>query len=188
MKRHIIRAAAELIKADIKSLKTSTDVYPDPNTLRSSEDNLNYLPDSLRTLLNDIITGKSSEINVAAIGQCIIQVTRPRVVISPLPFGLGVQMHHQFGSRFLIDTLYSLGFSVSYSEVLNFERSAACFKGTDVLADEHFGMYVADNVDHNLRTLDGHGTFHGMGLIVAATPASNQRQVVTRIPPAHKGI
>lgn len=47
---------------------------------------------------------------------------------------------------------------------------------------------MADNVDHNLRTLDGHGTFHGMGLIVAATPASNQRQVVPRMPPAHKGI
>ena len=49
-------------------------------------------------------------------------------------------------------------------------------------------MYVVNNVDHNLRTLDGHGTFHGMGLIVAATPASNQRQVVPRMPPAHKGI
>ena len=26
-------------------------------------------------------------------------------------------------------------------------------------------QYVADNVDHNIATLDGHGTFHGMGII-----------------------
>ena len=31
-------------------------------------------------------------------------------------------------------------------------------------------QFVADNADHNLRTLDGHETFHGMGIIAAATP------------------
>ena len=31
-------------------------------------------------------------------------------------------------------------------------------------------QYVADNVDHNIRTLDGSGTFHGMGIITAITP------------------
>ena len=30
-------------------------------------------------------------------------------------------------------------------------------------------QYVADNVDHNICTLDGHGTFHGMGIIAAIT-------------------
>ena len=28
-----------------------------------------------------------------------------------------------------------------------------------------FVQYVADNVDHNLRTLDGNDTFHWMGLM-----------------------
>lgn len=31
-------------------------------------------------------------------------------VVAPLQIGLGIQMHHHFGSRFLIDRLYNLGF------------------------------------------------------------------------------
>ena len=31
-------------------------------------------------------------------------------------------------------------------------------------------QFVADNVDHNSRTLDGMNTFHGMGIIVAVSP------------------
>lgn len=30
--------------------------------------------------------------------------------------------------------------------------------------------FIADNVDHDTRTLDGKGTFHGMGMIAAFTP------------------
>ncbi len=29
--------------------------------------------------------------------------------------------------------------------------------------------FVTDNVDHNIRTLDGHNTFHGMGMIATFT-------------------
>ena len=36
----------------------------------------------------------------------------------------------------------------------------------------HFVQYSADNVDNNLRTLDGTGTFHGMGIIAAITPGT----------------
>jgi len=32
-----------------------------------------------------------------------------------------------------------------------------------------FIQYVADNVDHNVRTLDGRGTFHGMSVISVST-------------------
>ena len=33
-------------------------------------------------------------------------------------------------------------------------------------------QYSADNVDHNLRTLDGTGTFHGVGIIANITPGT----------------
>jgi len=33
-----------------------------------------------------------------------------------------------------------------------------------------FIQYVANNVDHNIRTLDSNNTFHGMGMIAAVTP------------------
>ena len=29
--------------------------------------------------------------------------------------------------------------------------------------------FSADNVDHNIRTLDGHNTFHGIGIIAIVT-------------------
>ncbi|WAR20764.1 hypothetical protein MAR_014738 [Mya arenaria] len=111
----------------------------------------------------------------ASIGQAIIQATRPRVIIPPLQLGLGIQLHHQFGSKFLIDILNSLGFCVSYTEVQKFESSAAVSKGTDIPAfvPGSFVQYVADNVDHNIRTIDGHGTFHGMGIIACVTPATS---------------
>ncbi|KZS20551.1 Uncharacterized protein APZ42_012726 [Daphnia magna] len=36
-------------------------------------------------------------------------------------------------------------------------------------------QYVADNADHNLRTIDGKDTFHGMGIIAAITPSLPQK-------------
>ena len=56
----------------------------------------------------------------------------------------------------------------SYS---NDSRSAAFHLGTDIpLTNGSFAQYVGDNVDHNLATLDGSNTFHGMGMIAAITP------------------
>ncbi|KAK3766005.1 hypothetical protein RRG08_002248 [Elysia crispata] len=43
-----------------------------------------------------------------------------------------------------------------------------------------FIQFVADNVDHNLRTLDDLGTFHGMGIIGAATPIKKLSDLIRR--------
>ena len=62
-----------------------------------------------------------------------------------------------------------------------FERSAALHQGTDLRIDESvlpFIQHIADNVDHDLRTLNGLGTFHGMGIMVAITPK-------TKVPPKY---
>ena len=34
----------------------------------------------------------------------------------------------------------------------------------------HFVHHVADNADHNSRTLDGRNRFHGVGIICSVTP------------------
>lgn len=34
----------------------------------------------------------------------------------------------------------------------------------------HCIQYVADNMDYNIATIDGSGTFHGMGIIAAIMP------------------
>ena len=62
-----------------------------------------------------------------------------------------------------------------------FEHNAAQSHGTGIpnLSTE-FVQYGADNVDHNIRTLDGHGTFHGMGMVVAVTPETSSGQSIPR--------
>ena len=101
-----------------------------------------------------------------------MQAVRPGAILAPLQLSLGVQMHHHFASRFLIDTLSEHGFSCSYAEVQRYERSAAVAHGTQTTtySEENFIQFIADNVDHNIVTLDGTGTFHGMGIIATITP------------------
>ena len=165
-KFRIIETAAKLIKNDIKSINAETSQYPSSDEIRSVEENIEFLPGTLKVFLKNVLVGKDTRIKTASIGQAIMQSVRPRVLNTPLQLGLGVQMHRQFGSRFLIDTLNQLGFCSSYSEIQRYERSAAVNLGVDIpgLLPGSFVQHIADNVDHNLRTLDGYNTFHGMAL------------------------
>jgi len=91
-------------------------------------------------------------------------------------------MEHTFGSKWLVNELSRLGFSVSYDEVVRFKQS--------VLQDEvssqsslssypgAFTQWVADNVDHNSCTIDGRGSFHGMGIIAVSTKTGAGRETV----------
>jgi len=122
----------------------------------------------LHLLLKHII---ASQLKQLAIGQCILQAARPRTMIAPVLLGLGVQLDHDYGSKFLLRQLSRLGFSVSYDEVECYRQSvlvSEC-RSSDTGPTTPSGMtqWVADNVDHNIRTLDGRGSFHGMGIISA---------------------
>ena len=102
-----------------------------------------------------------------------MQYTRPRALIAPLQLGLllGVQMHSHFLSRFAVDTLHEHRFCSSYDEVQTFEKSAAIKQGIQLPVEAtNFAQYVVDNADHNIRTIDRHGTFHGMGIIATIAP------------------
>jgi hypothetical protein len=60
--------------------------------------------------------------------------------------------------------------------VLMFERCAAITSNTELnIQPNSVVQYVADNADHSLRTIDGMGTFHGMGIIAAITPSPPQK-------------
>ena len=91
-------------------------------------------------------------------------------------------MHHHFASRFLIDTLHGHGFSCSYTEVQRYERNAAVTQCIDIpgFTSEHTMQYIADNVDHNLATVDGTGTFHGMHIITAVTPGTQAKKHIPK--------
>ena len=38
---------------------------------------------------------------------------------------------------------------------------------------QSYSQFIADSVDHNVATSDGHGTFHGMGIIAATSKNAN---------------
>ena len=182
-KMRIIEAACKLIKSDIKSVAQNSDNYPEATEMSSLDNVIAFLPTSLKLMLEKLFSGKDTRKKVGSIGQAIMQAVRPRALMAPLQLGLAIQLHHHFGSRFLIDILYELGFGSSYSEVQRFECSAAVTRGTaigDLTADD-FVQYMADNVDHNSGTIDGHNTFHGMGMIATVTPA---RKLSTSVPRA----
>ena len=104
------------------------------------------------------------------------------MLLAPLQIGLAVQLHHHYASHFLVDSLHPLGFCCSYQQVQEFERSATFSHGTDIpnFSDQSV-QYVADNMDHNIRTLDGNDTFHWMGMITTVTPRVRSNNLIPRI-------
>ena len=184
-KRTIIETAVRLIKSDIKTEVSSVTVqYPGTDMLKL-DTALQYLPGTLRTMLDFLFVGKDKRRKVAGIGQAIIQAVRPRAVLVSLQIGLAIQTHHLYRSRFIVDTLYQMGFSSSYGEVLRFEKNAADTVAVDKLGEnvDSQGMavlFAGDNVDHNILTIDGKGTFHGMGMIAPLTPGRKPNQIIPR--------
>ena len=172
-KYRIILAAAQLIRNDIIATEDFQfeKTYP-KSTDMSFQNTRATLPKSLEILLSRILSGKTKAKKVTALGQSIMQGTRPRSLLMPLQLGLAVHLHDHFASKHLVDTLSQLGFCSSYSEVRKFEKNAAiAFNKNDYLVAENQTLqYVADNVDHDTVTLDGKNTVHYMGMIAAITP------------------
>ena len=158
-----------MIKAEIRDAAYNHDEYP----LSSDYDNIKRAKEWLPSLLNvfmEHVVG--SELKQVAVSQAIVQAARPKSVISPILFGLGVSVDHSFGSKWLLDSLSRFGFSVSYDEVNLYKQSVVQSQIPDLPQSypDSFTQWSADNVDHNVVTLDGSNTFHGMGIISMSTP------------------
>ena len=124
-------------------------------------------------------------IKQASLGQAITKAVKPKSYIPPLLFGLGVEFDHVFGSKWLVNEMFRVGFSVSYDEVTRFKHSVLMSKeeGIERLLCGSYTQWVADNVDHNICTIDGKDTFHGMGIIAVATRNPTQEPPASiRIP------
>ena len=95
-KRAIIETATRPIKSDIKTdVPSVCDQYPNAETIRL-QTALDYITDSLRTLLQSLVVGKDIRRKVTSIGHAIIQAVRPRAIVAPLQLSLSVQMHHLY--------------------------------------------------------------------------------------------
>lgn len=172
----IVRAAADIIREDIRS-----NVYPLENYCPSDDflqDVNSVIPRTVSEFYQRVI-GKGKHGNAGgwkrkcvALSHALILAARPRSFVSSLLTGVGAYMYKKFGSRNLIDVLSALGFSCSYKEATRLEQSAILHPEIPV-QDNAFMQFVFDNADFNIDTLDGIGTFHTMGGIIAVTPATS---------------
>jgi len=100
--------------------------YPSNEDITSSSQNSQWIPHHLQTFLKLVVI---SEAKQNSIGHAIVQASRPRSVIAPIMFGVGIEMDHVFGSkRLLINELSQLGFSFSYDEVVKYKQSVIQLK------------------------------------------------------------
>lgn len=187
-KEDIIIAAAKIIKAELRDLDVGNVLYPTTKDIQNSNQAKEWIPPSLLLLLSHLVP---SELKMFSIGQCITQSSRPRSLICPMQFGLGVELDSCFGSKWLLTHLSRLGFCISPDEVLRYKQSAIVSEKNitserDPPVCNQFVQWVADNVDHNITTLTGSGTFHGMGIIAVGHKENAREAIVKRLPLNYK--
>ena len=73
--------------------------YLTESEVKSPEKGLEILSRSLRLLLTGLMP---NSFQTASIGQCILKAANPRSIIPPILLGLGVEMDHNFGSKWMI--------------------------------------------------------------------------------------
>ena len=77
--------------------------YPNNEDIENSTQ---WIPHLLQTFIKVILP--SFQLKQTSIGNAIVQAARPRSVITPILFGLGVELDHVFGSKWLINELFKL--------------------------------------------------------------------------------
>ena len=127
----------------MRNLKLSLGSYPNKDEITDSiNENSHWKPNLLKTLLSyvvpDAVKISSICINIyiymLKYHLCIIKASRPRTALPALLFGLGTECDHVIGSKWLVDELFKLGLSISYSEVNMFKES--------VIANQSVGTSV----------------------------------------------
>lgn len=167
----IIKTAAKLIIDDVKSTNFDCQVYPSNEDIASIAKGKEFLPKNLQLLMECLVP--DSPVKQVSFGQSIIHALRPRTSLPPVLFALAVELEHVFGSKWLVVLLAKLGFSVSYDETVRYKQNVLSSENITNYINKNFPgsfrHWIADNVDHQVATLDGKGTLHAMGIIVAST-------------------
>lgn len=171
--KRIIEQAAKLIQGQIRAKKFDNLNYPSYSEISDINMNKSWIPSYLRLFLETLIT---KDLKQASIGQAIVSAVKPRSAMSPIMFGLGIEVDKVFGSRWLLTELNRLGFSIGYNEVVRYKQSVVCNENISDFLNTNlpgsFSQWSADNVDHNTCTIDGKGSLHGMGIVVSSTPGT----------------
>jgi len=179
----IVKTAAKLILSEIRSQYFDCDNYPSKEDIQDGEKNLNCLTPNLKMFMQLCVR---SSIQQASIGQCLMHAIRPRSMLPPVLFGLTVELDHVFRSRWLLDHLAKLAFCMGSKEATRYKQSVVENESaSDWLKRNMAGSFhhwIADNADHNMRTLDGKGRFHAIAVIVATTGRNVNEKNLPKIP------
>ena len=110
----IIVTAAKLILNNIRSAKFNWEFYPTREDIESCEKSKEWPPDYLKLFLENTL---KYPLKQESTGQAITNATRPRSCIPLILFGLGAETDHFVGSKWLVNELSRLGFSVSIDAI-----------------------------------------------------------------------
>jgi hypothetical protein len=144
-----------------------TNHYPTNDDLKL-DSVLSFIPISLQTAL---FVGKDTRLKIDPVGHAMIQAVCSQAVLVPLQVGLAVQIHHLCRLKFIVETLHEMGVCSLYAEMIRIEKNTADCVEPEVLGrdEDLLGtsvLFAVDNVDHNINTLDGKGTFHWRGSLL----------------------
>ena len=178
----IIKTAAKLIQMQLRSVSYDMTCYPSNEIIGDLEYNKDWMPSLLRTFLEIVVSNKLKQ---ATIGQTLIHAARPKSSLPPIMFGTSAELDHIFGSKWLLIELSRIGLCLGPEEVNRYKQSIVENESIDDLMKSasrgSFSQWSADNVDHNVKTIDGKGTLHGMGMIVSTT-GGNIGQISKELP------
>ena len=177
--REMVKATARILSEEIRNcsgFSRSDPFYPDLTKL-DPKSMLDDIPDLLRLFYEELVcTHVKRDQKIVSFAHCLMQANRPGTLLMPLPLASGLLLRHHFSSRYLSDVASSLGWCLSYTTLLDYEKVAAITQ-TEELSRQlegAFMQYAGDNFDHNLNSLDGSGTVHIMGLIGIETPGQRR--------------
>ena len=155
-----VKEAAMLIRSQIREMEYSNDEHPNASDLYLEKCKAD-VPSLLHIFINSLVPNDSKTVSIA---QALIQASRPRTCVMPLMLYLAVQLDHMYGSAQLLQHLSRLGFCSSVDEVTQYkqsvmhQRSVSLGKAGSGDCAPIFAQFVANNVDHNVRTAMTHCT------------------------------
>ena len=149
-------------------MEYSNDEYPNSSGLYLEMCTRSDVPSLLQIFINSLVL---NDLKTVYIAQTLTQASRSRTYIMTLMLYLAVQLDHMYGSEQLLQYLSRLGFCSSVDEVARYKQPvmqqhsvSLTYVGSGDGAPI-FAQFATDNVDHNVHTLDGYDTFHGMEII-----------------------
>ena len=187
--------AVGIIRDAIARIPTDAKYYPAAGKI-SQEESESFVPVPLQIMVRwliddtayaDAATSSASEElkgqhelerRVTAISECIIYSSR--AILTPFTLGLAAQLHHQYGSRDIVEELNKYGMCITYCELRHFLTSLAKhqlseaskrYEQIDDYSREKNNIIMEgdDNCDLNPETLNGGKSFHQMARVVFQT-------------------